>query len=584
LGYHAYSLTHNSTASIPTNSITNVHIDSTNITEFPVLNSSFSLNLPYNEPMEMKCRKCGEVSTLYYYYPDKENPAPFYTGMKITQDYKRVHINVKGYFVTFFKERIQTHYYMTRIVFNRMTGRVTVLQPLGEDDKPLKILPKYSKMWNVTYGIMDGRRDLRFINDGVQVMTDLRQQAIPYLLEALRKYFPYTKDDHFDECFAELIPEPVPQKKEPRLRNRTYNIKPPKRPVSEFRFINALRMIVRKFRFHDLPMPFLDSFENIHQTKMQNKLLGRIGYISKQQHSDLLKLAGPKIPKTIRKEVLKSVKVLAFVRNVKYVQSNSNMVKMIRRFSDLSFSASEFESFFHEYMNALILKHDAGFKNKNKLQEHCETVLVNRLVSEGDVYHIIDSYNQLQQIRDAGEDYVIDTDLSLRQLHDDLSSAVRKLRTKNKDLTYTEKEETIEWTYGKYAFKLAHDTHYLVDVGARMNICVGGYGDRAFNKSLHIVVVSSPDNPYECCIEMSHDMKFVCQAKTKHNFQPKNELLEAVMNWVNEKKLSIDTYDLPREEIIEEKRGFAVYPQAQLVQQVEAVHPEPGEIYFDDVI
>lgn len=525
-------------------------INSTNISSYPSINArNVFLRIPYGEPVVMTCRKCEGESLCYNYNPDSKYPSPFYVGSTVTEDYKRIHFNVKGFIYTFFKNKIQTHYYMTRIVFNKYTGRVTILRPLGKDNKPLKLFPEFAKMWNVTFGKFDARGDLRFINDKNLILNDIKTNLIPALLNALRERFPYIKDDHFNDCFE------AHKKPESERKKRVIVAGEPK---IEFGYV--FRNIIRKFRFHDLPTEFLDTIGN-YSYRNRTKILSRVGYLSKQQHSDLIKIAGRKLPKSLRKSVLKDFNALLFVRNVKFIKSVSNMNKMIERFANDHFEAKEFEPFFYEYMRALMEKNAPNFKNEDKLYEHCETICVNRFTDDVSSYWIQDTYNQLMQIREQGETYEINTDLSMRQLHDDVSSALRKIRTKNKELTYTDKEKEIEWNYDKYAFKLAHDTHYLVDVGANMNICVGGYGDRAHSKVLHIVTVSSPDNPYECCIEMTADMKSVRQAKTKHNNRPKDELLEAVMAWVEEKKLKIDTHDLPREDVQEEER--LVFGQAR---------------------
>ena len=513
-------------------------VKSSNVEHFSELNGSFSLTFPYHEPIEIECRKCGEASTSYFYHPDPRHPVPFYTGITVTEDFRKVHINLQGYFPTFFNNVVQAHYYMTRIVFNKVSGRITILRPLGTDNKPLRITPEYSKMWNVTFGKFDVRSDLRFINkyDPV-ILKDLKEKAVPVLVKALQKQFPYIKEDHFDDCFK--IPAPPAPKKDGRIISAHY--------IKDLTFADVLRDIVRKFRFHDLPSEFLDTIgQNRHNNR--TNILSRIGFLSRQQQTDLLKLTGQKLPKSIRKEVLKSLNSFHVARGVRYIKSPSNLKKMIETFSYRTFEPKDFEGFYHAYMDALMRKNERNFKDRDKLHEHCETILVNRVIADGGRY-LRDAYNQLAQIRQHGADYEINTDLTLRQLHDDISAALRKIDQPNEVLTYTEKEQEIEWSYGPYSFKLAADTYYLIDVGAAMNICVGGYGKRAKNKALHILTVSSPDNPYECCIELSEDMKIVKQAKVKHNERPKEDLLDAIMKWVEEKNLLISTYDLPKESV-----------------------------------
>lgn len=548
----------------------NEKINSENISNYPSIDySNLALKVPYGDPVMMTCRKCNEEFLSYYYDPENRYPRPFYTGCTIDENYKKVFLNIKGFIYTFFGNKVQTHHYMTRIVFNKWTGRVTILRPLGSDNKPLRLFPDFAPMWNVTYGRFDGRGDFNFINGNYELMEEVKKNLIPLLVNGLRERFPYIKDDHFDDCFV------AHEEPERKIGSRIKVVRAP----AHVDFFYAFRNVIRKFRFHDLPTTFLDSI-GVYCHPKYTGILSRIGYLSKQQHTDLIKVAGRKLPKSLRKLVLKDFNVLLFIRNVKFIKSVSNMSKMIERFARSHFDANDFEPFFHEYMKALMDKNRPNFNNEDKLYEHCETICVNRFTDADNSYWIRDTYYQLNLIREEGEEYEIDTNLTMRQLHDDVSSVLRKIRTKNKELTYTEQEEKIEWSYDKYTFKLAHDTHYLVDVGAAMNICVGGYGDRAYRKDLHIVVVSSPDNPYECCIEMSGDMKQVCQAKIKHNARPQDELLEAIMSWVDEKKLKINTRDLPGSEQEEEMIVFQQRrPAAQRLRVVEPVENNIEDVF-----
>lgn len=514
-----------------------VRINSINAHEYKETfqEGNFYLRIPYKEGFLMKCRLCNEEALYYDYNPVTDLPTAFYTGMSADEDYKRIHVNIKGYYVTTFSQKVQSHYYMTRIVFNKRIGRVTVLQPLGPNNRPLSILPKYSPMWNVTFGKINGRRDLVFLNNEPYILNDFKEKAVPLLLKALQERFPYVKNDHFDECFTRFD-----------------------------KIHKALNLTIQKYRFHDLPTDFLLTIKRDEHN--HSKILSQVGYLSSQQVSDLVKIAGRKLPKSLRKEAMKSLSSLYFIKHAKFIKSSANMIKMIERFSgnQSRFRFDDLAFFAADYLEALKTKNQGNFKNEDKLYEHCETILVNRLVSENG-YYLNDTFYMYREVKEQA-DYDINTDLSFRQLHDDLSGAQRKLSSPNRELTYTEKEQGIEWEHGPYKFTLAHDTHFLIDVGACMDICVGGYGNRAYDKSLHIIVVSSPENPYECCIEMSGNMKSVKQAKIKYNKKPQGELLEAIQKWIEEKELTINTYDLPRDnpELVER--------QVQPLQRIRAIN------------
>jgi hypothetical protein len=141
------------------------------------------------------------------------------------------------------------------------------------------------------------------------------------------------------------------------------------------------------------------------------------------------------------------------------------------------------------------------------------------------------------------QDYVVPFDGDIRKLHDTLSSDYEKLQIVNRIIPYTEDEKTLEKEISEnLCFSLVPDTHYLVEVGSRMNICVGSYGDYAYSKQCDIIVLKENEQPV-VCIEIRG--KKLVQAKTKHNGRPNKKLKNEIITWCKENKIKYDNcYDI----------------------------------------
>lgn len=141
------------------------------------------------------------------------------------------------------------------------------------------------------------------------------------------------------------------------------------------------------------------------------------------------------------------------------------------------------------------------------------------------------------------------------QLHDLCSSLYRKIRHENKVIP---EEKALKDIFDKsYVFNneitysLAKDTHELIDVGAFMNICVGGYDYRVMNKESFIVVGYDNEHNPVTCIEinpMENDFfaKYkVNQVKKKYNshasFEEQKFLIEEI--FIKNNIIATEMYD-----------------------------------------
>lgn len=110
----------------------------------------------------------------------------------------------------------------------------------------------------------------------------------------------------------------------------------------------------------------------------------------------------------------------------------------------------------------------------------------------------------------------------------------------NEAISYSDEEKNLEWENAGYKFCLPENTDRLVDIGSKMNICVGHlYRDKAVNKECTIVYAQK-DDEYELCIEVNkHNNRFrLVQKSAFNNSVPKGQNMTIFKQWCRVKGVS----------------------------------------------
>jgi len=113
-------------------------------------------------------------------------------------------------------------------------------------------------------------------------------------------------------------------------------------------------------------------------------------------------------------------------------------------------------------------------------------------------------------------------------------------RFENKVITYSDEEKNLEWENAGYKFCLPENTGRLIDIGSKMNICVGHlYRAKAVNKECTIVYAQK-DDEYELCIEVNkHNNRFrLVQKSAFNNSVPKGQNMTIFEQWCRVKGVS----------------------------------------------
>lgn len=491
-----------------------------------------------------RCIHCNKKAYLYNYPPSTYQskrifPKPIYLSHTVTQDYKRIQLSIQGLIYTAFKGRVQAFTYMTRIVFNIRTGRVTLLQPIGKDGKKLdKIFGPLPPMQNFTFGsFVSSRYDLDFTNlKDIDLVKEFGEDLFPMLVAGLQTKFPYVKGDHFDECFD----RPKGKKKVVVLHDHGLTSR------------EIFSSITLRFRFHDLSVRLSKSFTStMIAHKNPRRIASKIPFGSSRQVSEFFKLFYQNnIPKSLKPLAMTSIKYSEIIPNMNFLHSFANRAKLIEKSVMSVYDVNKLRSFYIFYMPFLKEKHKNNYKDEVKLHQYCETIFTNRIIETPlhIAFDIESNYSRIIAIKPGLKDSLIDTSICLHNLHDDLYKTYDSLRYVPVEIDYSEEELKMNTVLDGYTFSLVPDTAYMRKIGKEMNICVGSYSDSAVKKQLNIVLVSSEQNEFECCLELTGDSFAIKQAKIKYNSCPEGELLEAIEKWTKENNVLHLTADLYRDD------------------------------------
>lgn len=195
-----------------------------------------------------------------------------------------------------------------------------------------------------------------------------------------------------------------------------------------------------------------------------------------------------------------------------------------------------------------------ALKNEN-LDDKTKNNLCNKLKKESDTKSkwamstlIRDIFHPMRKVRESNPDYKINWKLSLKELHDVINADYNKLSNPNIEINYDhiikKYPNLLAGEYGNLTFALAKDTHELIDVGNKMNICVGSYGKSAVNKQCHIVIATDKDKNPIICIELDSACFTIKQAKLRFNETCDEELTKIVLEWCKDNLLRPYSYDL----------------------------------------
>lgn len=199
-----------------------------------------------------------------------------------------------------------------------------------------------------------------------------------------------------------------------------------------------------------------------------------------------------------------------------------------------------------------------------------EKKLVNQLIKVRSGYTIIDTQRLFKQIKMKMKDYSIDYSRGIEDLHDIFSDDFNKMKHANTPIESNKYIEKVfkDFTINGITYEMAKETDELIKVGAFMDICVGGYGERAVNKNCYIIIGRDNKNNPVTCIEFTGKNKSynVCQVKKRKNHTPKQSEVDALTKLFKKHNVTIATSDLKENrfkplqeidsEIIEKRDGF----------------------------
>lgn len=127
-----------------------------------------------------------------------------------------------------------------------------------------------------------------------------------------------------------------------------------------------------------------------------------------------------------------------------------------------------------------------------------------------------------------------------RCTHDFLAGELSKIGKENIPFRLTEiQKKRYEHEIDGFNFKLAENSHRLIEIGSIMSICVGSYDDRVLEKKC-LIVYAEKDGSYKACIEVREYLNVVHQARAKFNASLTGAADAAFRKWLKVSKLKFN--------------------------------------------
>lgn len=495
--------------------------DYVTISERQYYNTTFFSNDKYYEykrDIEVQCPKCGYVSKkdeviLVY---GANNPI-IYEDAYYKDFGDKLHLYLFFKEVTFFNKKVQQHHLVALFIFNFATGQSYQMETRYKGTNKRWRCYQGNRIRNISLSVhYPGHpyeiKDKKLMQDLCLIFQRKISERLGYNVKSL---IDYAEDMNLRYYEAE--------------RFNTPQI-----------FAEYLRMPNMNTFMLDY---FIDSYFSPSDTR--NKLMNAVKtakHNSPDPIKDILtKLKAP-ITKSIRKVVNENYDSIFYLDLFDQIKDVNNLRRLIawvdsRRYSYQFYMADEVKNLIKLFLNKMN-----------------ETVLTNKIL-QSEPMHFFDAARSLNQIIRKNPDYDFDHKRSFADLHDLFSLDLRKMQQENRTISYAEKDYKLEQVIDGYEFKLAKDTHELIEVGSKMNICVGSYGNSAYDKQLAIVVAYK-DNQPTICFELDANLKSVHQAKLKFNKRPEGQDYEVAMKWIKEHGLEIATIDLEQKENNDEFRAI----------------------------
>lgn len=298
-------------------------------------------------------------------------------------------------------------------------------------------------------------------------------------------------------------------------------------------------------------MVFAHRYEYIYYLQLKKKynikntILAKFIYISRKYNKKTHSI----IKNMTEKEIMNHFKL-----NTKRLKklSDKDMIQSYLTYFDLIDDINNINTLIDNNFNVILDREGHKYKDFFYLykKNSSEKKLVNQLlkVRIGQTYILNDTKRLFTQIKAKMKDYSVDYSREIHDLHDIFSDDYNKLRHANTPIKPNEYiEKAFEgFTVNGITYEMAKETDELIKVGAFMDICVGGYGERAVNKKCYIVIGRDANSNPVTCIELrgSNKKYHVCQVKKRRNYTPKDSEVNALTKLFKNNNIIIDTSDL----------------------------------------
>lgn len=283
-----------------------------------------------------------------------------------------------------------------------------------------------------------------------------------------------------------------------------------------------------------------------------------------QKQNELIEwLLNVHVSKKERKMLYEHPHLMVFYKHLAHIFANTDIkqymleklayLSCLQRFDFVYLPMTHlFEQLNSEYVNEFDV-----MKNHFRNEKRFAMAIVKQMeISKDYIFEYIrDIVRMIEAIQKEIPTYEIPKLYDLEILHDVLASDMNKLEMEYEEVPYS-KEEILKFEIKTptHRFLLATSNHHLIEVGTKLNICVGSYAPEAIAKDLYIVLLED-----RATGEVTHCLEFHCkrkkwslvQAKGKYNTYPSEDISHLLIEYCMERNIRIATHDIDFESALE---------------------------------
>lgn len=504
---------------------------------------------------------------------------------KITLSLKYLHNSLKKDGLFYYEDGY------TRLTFNTKTG-YSYTTNKGHAYKEIKKMwesyddhkiPPYT--FNSTYTFEDNTNCLLSHIIYIKQIETLKNMNKEQVLKIKKENF-FKKEE---EMYEQLLDELIDNINEKVQNNFDYNIQ---KLTKEHLADNTIRTLKNFNRYVNLKPN--ERVMNVLMEKQYNFKKNKINREEINIINGLFAIEKTKLGKKTRAFTQQEISNVTLLRSCQMLlnfKNPDNVNRLIKVFSKQNRISGKLTYFycFNSYSNRTSIEEWIKYRGENYVANAIIKEATEKITTKySKLNYMKDAYNMIYMIKENLGSFNVDDLTTFRnekQFHDDIvrfynSDEYAQMVNKAAfEKVFELEKEFLELEDVNNNIYLGKNRGQLMQIGRRMNICVGGYCNMVEKGICRIVYIQNDEGEYKACLELrpikeNNVIKYkLVQAKLKYNRMPREdmEIYDKIVQWTKKNNININTYDMRLNDLVQDKEEHDII-EVQMNGEIEVIH------------